>query len=381
MDTVDCIVVGGGVVGLAIARTLALVGREVIVLEQEAHIGEHTSSRNSEVIHAGLHYDKGSLRQALFPRARDLLYAYCASHGVRHGRIGKLVVARTDEEVENLHHHIAHARAAGLDDLKWLDGHEARALEPNLSCKAAYLSPSSGIVDSHGLMLAYQADLESTGGAVVLRAPAVGGAVTPQGIRLDIGGSEPTSLLCRLLINAAAHGAPALARNIASSIPADTLPKRAYYRRGVYFSVNGKPPFERLIYPVHGAGGLDIHAVVDTAGNVRFGPDTAWVDSLDYTFDESRVAHFYPSIRTFWPGLPDGALRPAYAGIRPKITGPGEKNSDFIIRGPRDHGVEGLVHLFNIESPGLTSSLAISEYVATMLGYGDAVARITPLRV
>jgi L-2-hydroxyglutarate oxidase LhgO len=373
METTDCIVVGAGVVGLAVARTLAAAGREVLVLEAEPRIGEHTSSRNSEVIHAGLYYKKGTLRQHLFPRAPQLLYAYCAEHGVPHKRLGKLVVARRADEVETLRHHMERATGAGLDDLQWLEPDEARELEPNLACHAAYLSPSSGIVDSHSLMLAYQGELESHGGTLVLRAPVTGGAVTSQGLRVEVGGAEPMTLACKLLINCAGHGAPPLARAIVG-LPASAVP-RNYFRRGVYFSVTSRP-FKRLIYPVHGPGGMDIHAVIDTGGNVRFGPDVEWVDRLDYTVDPGRAEAFYRSVRTFWPGLPDGALSPAYAGIRPKITGPDEPAADFVIQGPRDHGIPSLVNLFGIESPGLTSSLAIGEYVAKLLGLPASVPQL-----
>jgi L-2-hydroxyglutarate oxidase LhgO len=373
MDTADCIVVGAGVVGLAVARTLAAAGREVMVLETEARIGEHTSSRNSEVIHAGLYYKKGTLRQHLFPRAPQLLYAYCVEHGVPHRRLGKLVVARKADEVETLRHHMEHAAEAGLDDLQWLEPEQARELEPNLACHAAYLSPSSGIVDSHSLMLAYQGELESHGGTLVLRAPVTGGAITSHGIRVEVGGADPMTLMCKLLINCAGHGAPPLARAIAG-LPAEMVP-RNYFRRGVYFSVTGRP-FKRLIYPVHGPGGMDIHAVIDIAGNVRFGPDVEWVDRLDYSVDPTRAEAFYRSVRTFWPGLPDGALSPAYAGIRPKITGPNEPAADFVIQGPRDHGIPGLVNLFGIESPGLTSSLAIGEYVAGLLNLPASMPRV-----
>jgi L-2-hydroxyglutarate oxidase LhgO len=373
METADCIVVGAGVVGLAVGRTLAAAGREVLVLEAEPRIGEHTSSRNSEVVHAGLYYKKGTLKQHLFPRAPRLIYAYCAEHGVPHKRLGKLVVARRPEEVEGLRHHMAHAAAAGLDDLEWLTPDQARELEPNLFCHAAYLSPSSGIVDSHALMLAYQGEIEHHGGRVVLRAPVIGGEVTAQGIRLDVGGADPTTLICRTLINCAGHGAPPLARAIAG-MPLHKVP-RGYFRRGVYFSVTSRP-FKRLIYPMHGPGGVDIHAVIDLAGNVRFGPDVEWVDRLDYTVDPKRAEAFYRSIRTFYPDLADGALAPAYAGIRPKISGPDEPAVDFMIQGPRDHGIPYLVNLFGIESPGLTSSLAIGEYVATMLGLKAPMPRL-----
>jgi L-2-hydroxyglutarate oxidase LhgO len=363
-EAVECVVVGAGVVGLAVARALALAGREVLVLERESAVGAHTSSRNSEVIHAGLHYPMGSLRARLFPRARDLMYAYCDEHGVAHRRIGKLFVARNEEEVPRLRHHMAAALAAGIDDVRWLDPAQARALEPNLQCHGAYLSPSSGIVDSHALMLAYRADLEAAGGMVVLRAPVEGGQVMADGFSLDVGGATPTTVMCRLLVNCAGHGAPPLARSIAG-IPPPTIPP-GYYRRGVYFAVTGTPPFRRLIYPVHGKAGLDIHAVIDLAGRVRFGPDTEWIDGIDYNVDPARAAHFYPAIRSFWPGLPDGALQPAYAGIRPSITGPGEPALDFQVRGPAEHGVAGLINLFGIESPGLTSSLAIADHVGEL---------------
>jgi L-2-hydroxyglutarate oxidase LhgO len=365
METVDCVVVGAGVVGLAVARTLAVAGREVLVLEAESRIGEHTSSRNSEVIHAGLYYKKGSLRQRLFPRAAHLLYAYCASHGVPHRRVGKLVVARSAEEAQRLRQHMAHAIEAGVRDLEWLEPHQAQKLEPNLACHAAYLSPWSGIVDSHALMLAYRAELESNGGTVVLRSPVIGGAILSDGIEIKVDGAEAMTLRCKTLLNCAGHGAPPLARAIAN-FPTSTVP-RSYFRRGVYFSVTGRP-FTRLIYPIHGAGGMDIHAVIDLAGNVRFGPDMQWVDRLDYSVDPARAEAFYRSIREFWPGLPDGALSPAYAGIRPKITGPDEPAADFVIQGPADHGIPNLISLFGIESPGLTSSLAIGEHVAGLLG-------------
>jgi L-2-hydroxyglutarate oxidase LhgO len=365
METADCVVVGAGVVGLAVARTLAIAGREVLLLEAESRIGEHTSSRNSEVVHAGLYYKAGSLRQRLFPRAVHLLYAYCADHGVPHRRLGKLVVARNAEEAQRLRQHMAHATAAGVTDLEWLEPDQAQELEPNLVCHAAYLSPSSGIVDSHALMLAYRSELETNGGGVALRSPVTGGAVTSDGVELEVGGAEPTTLRCKTLVNCAGHGAPPLARAIAN-FPASMVP-RSYFRRGVYFSVTGRP-FKRLIYPIHGPGGMDIHAVIDLAGNVRFGPDQEWVDRIDYSVDPARAEAFYRSIRAFWPALPDGALSPAYAGIRPKITGPDEPAADFVIQGPVDHGVPNLINLFGIESPGLTASLAIGEYVAGLLG-------------
>jgi L-2-hydroxyglutarate oxidase LhgO len=301
----------------------------------------------------------------LFPRAAHLLYAYCAEHGVPHRRIGKLVIARNAEEAERLRQHMAHAIEAGVTDLEWLEPDQAQKLEPNLACHAAYLSPWSGIVDSHALMLAYRAELESHGGVVALRSPVTGGAISSDGIEIVVGGAEPTTLRCKTLVNCAGHGAPPLARAI-TNFPAGAVP-RSYYRRGVYFSVTARP-FTRLIYPIHGPGGMDIHAVIDLAGNVRFGPDAEWVDRIDYSVDPARAETFYRSVRAFWPALPDGALSPAYAGIRPKITGPDEPAADFVIQGPANHGVPNLVNLFGIESPGLTASLAIGEHVAGLLG-------------
>lgn len=372
METADCVVVGAGVVGLAVARTLAIAGREVLVLEAESRVGEHTSSRNSEVIHAGLYYKTGSLRQRLFPGAAHRLYAYCATHSVPHARIGKLVVARSAEEAQRLRQHMAHALEAGVNDVEWLEPEQAQKLEPNLACRAAYLSPSSGIVDSHALMLAYRAELEVNGGVVVLRSPVTGGAITSEGIQITVGGAERATLRCNTLVNCAGHGAPPFARAIAN-FPTSAVP-RSYFRRGVYFGVTGRP-FKRLIYPVHGPGGMDIHAVIDLAGNVKFGPDAEWVEQIDYSVDPARAEAFYRSIRAFWPGLPDGALFPAYAGIRPKITGPNEPAADFVVQGPADHGVPSLVNLFGIESPGLTASLAIGEYVAGLLGLAAPILR------
>lgn len=369
MEQIDCIVVGAGVVGLAIARRLALAGREVVVLEAEARIGEHTSSRNSEVIHAGLHYRKGSLRQKLFPGARDKLLAYCADHGVPHKRVGKIMIARTEEEAATLRKHLVYAHESGVTDARWLEPAETRELEPDLVCKAAYLSPSSGIVDSHSLMLSYQGDLEARGGRVALRSPVEGGEISRDGVVLRVGGAEPVEVTTKLLINAAGHGSTGLARSL-SGMPREKIPQN-FYRRGVYFSVS-PAPFKRLIYPIHGPGGMDIHAVVDLAGNVRFGPDSEVVDGIDYSVDAGRAAAFYRSIRSFWPGLADGALQPAYAGIRPSITPPGEQMADFRVDGPEVHGVPGLVNLFGIESPGLTASLALGDHVAALPGVGLA---------
>ena len=364
-ETVECVVIGAGVVGLAVARALARAGREVMVLEKERWIGSETSSRNSEVIHAGLHYPKDSLKARFCVAGRDRLYAYCAERGVPRRRLGKLTVACKEAELPILDGLWRKAQANGVNDLEWVGGNEARALEPELSCLRAFLSSSTGIVDSHALMLAYQAELEAAGGMVVLRAPVLEGRVGERGFTLDIGGAEPMTLECRLLVNSAGVHAPALARRIAG-VPPPSIP-RDYFCRGVYFTLSGRSPFRRLIYPVPEPGGLGVHVTLDLAGQARFGPDVEWIEGVDYTVDPRRGDRFYAAIRSYWPGLPDGALQPGYAGIRPKISGPGEPAADFLVQGPAAHGVPGLVNLYGIESPGLTASLAIADHVAELL--------------
>lgn len=364
-DAIECVIVGAGVVGLAVARALALAGHEVMVLEKERWIGSETSSRNSEVIHAGLHYPKDSLKARFCVAGRDRLYEYCAERGVPHRRLGKLTVAAREEEVPVLEGIWRKAEANGVRNLQWLYGNEMREMEPALAGVRAFFSPSTGIVDSHALMLALQGDAEAAGGLVVLRAPLLGGKVTDSGFSLEIGGAEPMTLACRLLVNSAGIHAPALARRIAG-VPAATIP-RDYFCRGVYFTVSGRPPFRHLIYPVPEPGGLGVHLTLDLAGQARFGPDVEWIDRIDYTVDPRRGDRFYAAIRAYWPGLKDGTLQPGYAGIRPKISGPGEPAADFVVQGPADHGVPGLVNLYGIESPGLTSSLAIADHVASLL--------------
>ena len=362
---VECVVVGAGVVGLAVARELALAGHEVLILEKERWIGSETSSRNSEVIHAGLYYPQGSRKARLCRSGRDALYAYCAGHGVAHKRLGKLLVATRDEEIAALQSVWTRAASNDVNDLQWLSAAEAKALEPNLSCVKAFLSPSTGIIDSHGLMLAYQANAESSGAMLAYRATVLGGRVEGNGFTLDVGGDEPMTLRARLLVNSAGLTAPALARSIAG-IPAGSIP-RDYYCRGVYFSLSGRAPFTRLIYPAPEAAGLGVHLTLDMAGQARFGPDTEWIDGIDYAVDPRRGDRFYAAIRTYWPALRDGALQPSYAGIRPKISGPKEPAADFVIQGPAEHGVPGLVNLYGIESPGLTASLPIAVEVRRSL--------------
>jgi L-2-hydroxyglutarate oxidase LhgO len=365
-DTVDCVVIGAGVVGLAVARALALAGREVIVLEKERWVGAETSSRNSEVIHAGLYYPKGSLKARFCVEGRAMLYEYCAERGIAHRRIGKLVIACNESEIATLEDIWRKAEANGVGDLEWVGGNEARALEPEVICARAFYSPSTGIIDSHGLMLAYQADLEAAGGMVVLRAPVLSGMVDGDGFSLAVGGAEPTTLRCRVLVNSGGIHAPSLARRI-GGIPPATIP-RDYFCRGVYFTLSARAPFRHLVYPVPEPGGLGIHVTLDLAGQARFGPNVEWIDGVDYAVDPRRGERFYAAIRRYWPELPEGALQPGYAGIRPKISGPKEAAADFLIQGPGEHGVPGLVNLYGIESPGLTASLAIAGHVAGLLG-------------
>jgi L-2-hydroxyglutarate oxidase LhgO len=365
MDSIECVVVGAGVVGLAVARRLALSGREVLILEGESAIGTVTSSRNSEVIHAGIYYAHDSLMARFCVRGRKMLYAYCAEHGIPHRNCGKLIVATSDAETGKLAAIRAHAELNGVDDLRMISAAEARALEPAVNCTAALLSPSTGIIDSHGYMLALRGDAEAHGASVAFNAPLRSAAIDNDGFVIDVGGSDPLILGCRILINAAGLNAPALARNVAG-MPQHKIPT-AFFAKGNYFSLAGRAPFSRLIYPVPVPGGLGVHLTLDMAGQARFGPDVEWVDAIDYTVDAQRAAKFYPAIRRYWPGLPDGGLQPSYSGIRPKIVPPAVANQDFVVQGPRDHGIAGLVNLFGIESPGLTSSLAIADHVLEQL--------------
>jgi L-2-hydroxyglutarate oxidase LhgO len=366
MDKVECVVIGAGVIGLAVARRLAQAGREVIMLEAAEGIGTVTSSRNSEVIHAGIYYPAGSLMARMCVSGRHALYQYCAEHGIPHRNCGKLIVATTAKETAKLQSIRAHAEANGVLDLQTLAGADARALEPALNCDAALLSPSTGIIDSHAFMLALRGDAEDAGAALAFHTPLLRAKARGNRIELDAGGDAPASLECRLLINAAGLGAPAVARHI-DGMPIELIPS-AYLAKGNYFSCSARAPFSRLIYPVPEPGGLGVHLTLDMAGQARFGPDVEWVDTIDYAVDPARAERFYPAIRRYWPTLPDGALMPSYSGIRPKIVPPAVAAQDFLIQGPRDHGVEGLINLFGIESPGLTSSLAIADYVGELAG-------------
>lgn len=365
MEEVECVVVGAGVVGLAVARALALEGREVLILEKNATFGAETSSRNSEVIHAGIYYPKGSLMARLCVAGREALYAFSRDHGVQHRKIGKLVVATTAEEAAQLESIRGRAAANGVDDLRAMSAEEARALEPELRCEGALLSPSTGIIDSHGYMLALLGDAERAGAILVCRAPVDSAGIVDGGFDLDVGGSDPMKLRCRLLVNSAGLDAPALARAI-KGMPPEKIP-REYFARGHYFTLSGKSPFQRLIYPVPTPGGLGTHLTLDLGGQAKFGPDVEWIDAIEYKVDPARGDSFYAAIRRYWPTLPDGALQPGYSGIRPKIVPPGAAGQDFMVQGPRDHEIDGLINLFGIESPGLTASLALADFVAALV--------------
>lgn len=364
MEQVECVVAGAGVVGLALARRLAMDGREVVILEKEDRFGTGVSSRNSEVVHAGIYYDPGSLKARLCVEGNRALYAYCGERGVDHRRSGKLIVATDEGQREALRGIQGRATANGVP-LEWLDGPAARTLEPELSCIAALHSPSTGIVDSHGLMKALLKDAEGHGAALVLRSPILGGRVTGEGIELAVGGSEPSRILAGHFFNCAGLGAQALAGGIAGFPPAAVPP--LHLSKGSYFAVAGRTPFSRLVYPVPVSDWLGVHFTLDLAGQGRFGPDQEWVDHEDYDVDPQRAGSFYVAIRRYWPGLSDGALMPAYSGIRPKLRGAGDSAADFHVQGPEAHGVPGLVNLFGIESPGLTACLALADHAVGLV--------------
>ncbi len=362
MESVECLVVGAGVIGLAIARALARAGREVIVVEANSGIGGGVSSRNSEVIHAGIYYPPGLVKTRLCVDGKAMLYAFCQEFGVPHKRCGKLLVAVNAGEVDKLAALKAQAEANGVNDLIWLSGEEARALEPALVADRALLSPSTGIVDSHAFMLALQGDAEAHGAMIAFDTPVLAGRAIERGIVIETGGPSPMRISASHLVNAAGLGAQALARSIAG-MPAEKIPP-LHLAKGNYFSLSGRSPFSRLIYPMPTPGGLGVHLTLDLGGQAKFGPDVEWIDAIDYDVDPRRAESFYAAIRTYWPDLPDNALQPAYAGVRPKIARPGGSTTDFLLQTEKDHGVAGLINLFGIESPGLTSSLAIADWVA-----------------
>ena len=363
-EKVDVAVIGAGVVGLAVARALALAGRDVIVIERNERIGAETSSRNSEVIHAGIYYRPGGLRARLCVPGKMLLYRYCAERAIPHARCEKLVVATTEDEIARLDALRARGAENGVADLKMLSGAKAAELEPGLYAKAALLSPSTGILDSHALMTSLLGDLENAGGALALSSPVVGGAVRADGVRLDIGGADPISIEAHLVVNSAGLWADAVARSIVGLDPERIPTIRP--AKGQYFIYSGKAPFTRLIYPLHGPDSQGVHYTRDLGGAARLGPDITWEAPLgDYSVDEKRLDAFADDARKFWPDIDPARLRPGYAGQRPKISGPGEEG-DFRILGPADHGTPGYIGLYAIESPGLTSCLAIAEFVAAL---------------
>jgi L-2-hydroxyglutarate oxidase LhgO len=368
VETVECVVVGAGVVGLAVARALALAGREVLILDAAEGIGTETSSRNSEVIHAGIYYPAGSLMARFCVAGRRLLYAYCARKGVPHRNCGKLIAATNAQEDAMLAGIKRRAEANGVEGMQVLTAAEAIALEPALHCTSALLSASTGIVDSHAFMLALQGDAENAGAMPVFHSPVQRGRRVGGGIEIEVGGVEPMSLRCRLLVNSAGLRAPGLAQRI-EGMPADRVPG-TYYAKGNYFTLTGRSPFSRLIYPVPVPGGLGVHLTIDLGGQARFGPDVEWIDTIDYTVDPQRADGFYAAVRKYWPALKDGALQPGYAGIRPKIVPKGAPAQDFVVQGPQTHGVPGLINLFGIESPGLTAALAIAEHVLEVAATG-----------
>lgn len=369
MDRIDCVVIGAGVVGLAIARSLALAGREVVILEAEHAIGTHTSARNSEVIHAGISYAPGSLKGRLCVAGKATLYAYCAERGIGHQRIGKLIVAVQDVELPELDKYIALGAAHGVTDLRILGAAEARDLEPEVACVGALHSPSTGIVDSHALMLSYLGDAERAGASLALQSRVQAMRPTADGLVVEVGGAQATSVLCNTVVNAAGLGAQQVASRI-DGMPPGLIPP-LYYAIGHYFSLARKSPFRHLVYPTGREGALRAHVTLDLGGQCKFGPDLSWRDGIDYSFDASREAAFYQSVRRYYPALQDGELQPGYTGIRPRLAGPGSSMhntaTDFVIQTPQDHGIAGLVNLFGIESPGLTASLALGEHVAGLV--------------
>ena len=371
MDRVDCLVIGAGVVGLACARALALAGREVLVIERETQIGTGISARNSEVIHAGLYYPSASLKARLCVRGRVLLYAYCAERGIGHRRCGKLVVATRAQEVAQLAAMQQRARAEGVDGLRLLSRAEALALEPALDCTAALMSPSTGIIDSHGLMTALLGDAEQAGAQMVLGTQFCGAERVGDAWRVltrSAGDGAEFEIEARCIVNAAGLDAQRVAAQM-QGMTAAAVPHQ-WRAKGHYFSLPGRAPFQHLIYPLPQDGGLGVHLTLDLGGQARFGPDVEWLPAdapLDYAVDGCRAASFEAEIRRYWPALPEGALSPAYTGIRPKLSGPGQPAADFRIDGPARHGLPGVVQLFGIESPGLTASMAIAELVLDQL--------------
>ncbi|WP_085899960.1 NAD(P)/FAD-dependent oxidoreductase [Kiloniella majae] len=368
MEQVDCVVIGAGVVGMACARALALSGRDVIVIEKESMPGSEISARNSGVIHAGIYYPQNSLKAELCIKGKELLYSYCNDHAVPHKKCGKLIVATTSAEEKTLEDIKQRAIKNGVDDLHYLSASEIKDREPELHATKALFSPSTGIVDVHSLILAFQGDLENNGGMIAFNTPVTGGKASDQGIILHTGGESPMTLQAKTVINAGGLHAPTLAGKL-THFPKECVPD-LFYAKGNYFSLSGKAPFSNLIYPVPEAAGLGVHVTLDMEGQIRFGPDVEWVETLDYEVSPDRSRPFYDAIRRYWPALKDGALTPDYSGIRPKLQAPGKPAVDFVIQDKTNHGIHGLINLFGIESPGLTASMAIAEKVLALSSQG-----------
>lgn len=358
---IDAVIIGAGVIGLACARALSQTGLSVLVLEAQGAIGTETSSRNSEVIHAGLYYPPGSLKSRLCVEGKALLYAFCQSHGVPHRRCGKLIVATSNEEISSIEALLRKGEANGCTDLVMLDAQQANRREPSLNCIAALHSPSTGIIDSHSFMLALQGDAEDAGTAIAFHAPFSGATLIPGGFSIRVGGTSPMEITSRLLVNAAGLHASHVASRI-EGLAANTVPQTGY-AKGNYFMLKGRAPFSHLIYPAPHTHGLGVHLTFDLGGQARFGPDVEWVETVDYTVDPARVAGFEEAVRSYWPDMPENALLPGYCGIRPKISRPSDPAADFRIDDASVHKIRGLVNLFGIESPGLTASLAIANEV------------------
>ena len=365
MELVDCLVVGAGVVGLAAARALARAGREVIVVESQECVGSGISSRNSEVIHAGVYYPSNLNKARWCISGKAMLYDFCREYHVPHRRCGKLLVAVSEAEIDKLSAIKAQAKANGVMDLVWLSGDEARALEPALAVHRALLSPSTGIIDSHTLVHALRGDAERHGALVALETPVLSGRVDDVGIIVETGGASPIRIAANAVVNAAGLGSHAFARSIIG-MPADKIPP-LHLAKGNYFALTTQSPFTRLIYPIPTPGGLGVHLTLDLAGQARFGPDVEWVEKINYKVDLGRADEFYAAIRAYWPDLPDGSLRPAFSGIRPKIARPGGSDTEFLVQSEKEHGVPGLINLFGIELPGLTACLAIAEWITRLV--------------
>lgn len=365
-EKVDVIVIGAGVIGLAIARAFAIAGREVLVLESSNTIGSGTSSRNSEVIHAGIYYPPGSLKAELCVNGRDMLYEYCQSHGVTHKKVGKLIVANTNDEIPDLKKLLKTGIENGVSDLEMIDAEKLHEMEPALKGVAAIYSPSTGLIDSHGLMLSLQGDLENAGGVIAFKSPVIGGVINKNDVALSVGGDEPIEISANVVINSAGHGAWDIAGNI-KGLNKKTIPPH-HMAKGNYFLLSGPAPFTHLIYPLPGSSSLGCHYTMDLGGQGRFGPDVEWVDELEYSVDPAREISFYKSIKNYWPHIPAGSLSPGYSGIRPKVQAPGEEAQDFVFH---ELGSGRLINLFGMESPGLTACLAIGEKVFSMAESGE----------